>query len=60
MHKVMSKILETAGQCLKEEAESGTLMNHHSIHTLIVLNPDNTICGVIDSFSCLPGTRSYH
>lgn len=41
-------------------AEAGTLMNHHSIHTLIVLNPDNTICGIIDSFSCLPGTRSYH
>jgi len=41
-------------------AEAGTIMNNNSIHTLIVLNPDNTICGIIDSFSCLPGTRAYH
>ena len=40
--------------------DAGEKMNHHSIHSLIVLNDDNTVCGVIDSFSCLPGTRFYH
>ena len=58
--------------------EAGEKMNHHSIHTLIVMdtNPSSLPCGegqggvsnaassvvvgVIDSFSCLPGTRFYH
>ena len=40
--------------------EAGETMNHHSIHSLIVLDDDNKVCGVIDSFSCLPGTRFYH
>jgi arabinose-5-phosphate isomerase len=39
--------------------EAGEKMNHHSIHTLIVMDEDK-VCGVIDSFSCLPGTRFYH
>ncbi|MBQ7632281.1 MAG: KpsF/GutQ family sugar-phosphate isomerase [Paludibacteraceae bacterium] len=50
-------------------AEAGEKMNHHSIHTLIVVeeitnhqspitNP--RVVGVVDSFSCLPGTRFYH
>ena len=39
--------------------EAGEMMNHHSIHTLIVLD-DSRVCGIIDSFSCLPGTRFYH
>lgn len=39
--------------------EAGETMNHYSIHTLIVLD-DTRVCGIIDSFSCLPGTRFYH
>ena len=40
--------------------EAGEKMNHHSIHSLIVLDDASHVCGVIDSFSCLPGTRFYH
>jgi len=40
--------------------EAGETMNHYSIHSLIVLDNINRVCGVIDSFSCLPGTRFYH
>ena len=51
--------------------EAGEKMNHHSIHTLIVVdsNPSSlpskneqagVVVGVVDSFSCLPGTRFYH
>ena len=40
--------------------DAGEEMNHYSIHTLVVLNQDNSVCGIIDSFSCLPGTRFYH
>lgn len=40
--------------------EAGETMNHYSIHSLVVLNNDAKVCGVIDSFSCLPGTRFYH
>ena len=40
--------------------EAGEKMNHHSIHTLIVLDDEESVVGVIDSFSCLPGTRFYH
>jgi arabinose-5-phosphate isomerase len=39
--------------------EAGEKMNNHSIHTLIVVD-DTRVCGIIDSFSCLPGTRFYH
>lgn len=39
--------------------EAGETMNHYSIHTLIVLD-GTRVCGIIDSFSCLPGTRFYH
>jgi len=39
--------------------EAGETMNHYSIHSLIVVD-DNRVVGVIDSFSCLPGTRFYH
>ena len=39
--------------------DAGETMNHYSIHTLIVLD-DTRVCGIIDSFSCLPGTRFYH
>ncbi len=40
--------------------EAGETMNHYSIHSLVVLDNVNRVCGVIDSFSCLPGTRFYH
>lgn len=40
--------------------DAGEMMNHYSIHSLVVLNNDAKVCGVIDSFSCLPGTRFYH
>ena len=40
--------------------EAGETMNHYSIHSLVVLDDDTHVCGVIDSFSCLPGTRFYH
>lgn len=40
--------------------EAGETMNHHSIHTLVVVDDASHVCGVIDSFSCLPGTRFYH
>jgi len=40
--------------------DAGEEMNHYSIHTLIVLDENRRVVGVIDSFSCLPGTRFYH
>lgn len=40
--------------------EAGEEMNHYSIHTLVVLDDKEHVVGVIDSFSCLPGTRFYH
>lgn len=40
--------------------EAGETMNHYSIHTLVVVDNEGKVCGVIDSFSCLPGTRFYH
>lgn len=40
--------------------EAGEKMNHHSIHTLVVVDEALHVCGIIDSFSCLPGTRFYH
>ena len=46
--------------------EAGEKMNHHSIHTLVVVKPSavsgqpSEVVGVVDSFSCLPGTRFYH
>lgn len=55
---IMSKNPKTISKDAKI-VEAGETMNHHSIHTLIVLDEDR-VCGVIDSFSCLPGTRFYH
>ena len=48
--------------------DAGEKMNHHSIHTLVVVEEitndqspvTNKVVGIIDSFSCLPGTRFYH
>ena len=55
---IMSKNPKTISKDAKI-VEAGETMNHYSIHTLVVLDEDN-VCGVIDSFSCLPGTRFYH
>lgn len=40
--------------------DAGEEMNHYSIHSLVVLDDQDRVVGVIDSFSCLPGTRFYH
>lgn len=62
---IMSKNPKTISRSAKI-VEAGEKMNHHSIHTLIVLEEPSdvshqpSVCGVIDSFSCLPGTRFYH
>ena len=64
--EIMSKNPKTIGKDAKI-VEAGEMMNHHSIHTLIVLDSDQPsatgsqrVVGIIDSFSCLPGTRFYH
>lgn len=65
---IMSSTPKTISRSAKI-VEAGEKMNHHSIHTLIVLDeapvansqqPAAKVVGVIDSFSCLPGTRFYH
>lgn len=59
----VSEIMSRNPKTIHKDAkivEAGEMMNHHSIHTLVVLNNDNSVVGVIDSFSCLPGTRFYH
>lgn len=67
---IMSKSPKTISRSAKI-VEAGEKMNHHSIHTLIVVDevpiarshlqqPTAKVVGVIDSFSCLPGTRFYH
>ena len=67
---IMSKSPKTISRSAKI-VEAGEKMNHHSIHTLIVVDEPNDqmvndklvnphVVGVIDSFSCLPGTRFYH
>lgn len=56
---IMSKNPKTISRNAKI-VEAGETMNHHSIHTLVVMDADSKVCGIIDSFSCLPGTRFYH
>jgi arabinose-5-phosphate isomerase len=65
---IMSRNPKTISRSAKI-VEAGETMNHYSIHTLIVLDeepiansqqPTAKVVGVIDSFSCLPGTRFYH
>ena len=59
----VSAIMSTTPKTIGKEAkivEAGETMNHYSIHSLVVLNNSAKVCGVIDSFSCLPGTRFYH
>lgn len=63
---IMSKNPKTISRTAKI-VEAGEKMNHHSIHTLVVMSDQASavsgqpyVVGVIDSFSCLPGTRFYH
>lgn len=56
--QIMSKNPKTISKNAKI-VEAGETMNHYSIHTLVVMD-DTRVCGIIDSFSCLPGTRFYH
>lgn len=59
----VSAIMSTNPKTISRSAkivEAGETMNHHSIHTLVVLDDAAHVVGVIDSFSCLPGTRFYH
>ena len=63
---IMSKSPKTISRSAKI-VDAGEKMNHHSIHTLIVVSDQPSavsgqpsVVGVIDSFSCLPGTRFYH
>ena len=56
--EIMSRNPKTISKNAKI-VDAGETMNHYSIHTLIVLD-DTRVCGIIDSFSCLPVTRFYH
>ena len=58
----VSEIMSRNPKTINKDAkivEAGETMNHYSIHSLIVID-DTRVVGVIDSFSCLPGTRFYH
>lgn len=59
VHVIMSQNPKTISRNAKI-VEAGEKMNHYSIHTLVVLDEASQVCGIIDSFSCLPGTRFYH
>ena len=59
VEQIMSKNPKSISKDAKI-VEAGEEMNHYSIHTLIVVDNEGKVCGVIDSFSCLPGTRFYH
>lgn len=59
VEQIMSRNPKTINQNAKI-VEAGETMNHYSIHSLIVVDNNNRVVGVIDSFSCLPGTRFYH
>ncbi|MBQ4395322.1 MAG: KpsF/GutQ family sugar-phosphate isomerase [Paludibacteraceae bacterium] len=59
----VSEIMSTNPKTIGKDAkivEAGEKMNHHSIHALIVVDFNDHVAGVVDSFSCLPGTRFYH
>lgn len=65
VEEIMSKNPKTISRNAKI-VEAGETMNHHSIHTLVVVDEcpsvgcQPSVVGIIDSFSCLPGTRFYH
>ena len=56
--EIMSRNPKTISKDAKI-VEAGETMNHYSIHTLVVVDGAKVV-GIIDSFSCLPGTRFYH
>lgn len=59
----VSRIMTVNPKTIRANArivDAGEEMNHYSIHSLIVLDDNDHVVGVIDSFSCLPGTRFYH
>lgn len=59
----VAEIMSRNPKTISKEAkivEAGETMNHYSIHTLVVVDSAKHVCGIIDSFSCLPGTRFYH
>ena len=56
---IMAKQPKTINKNAKV-VEAGETMNHYSIHSLIVVDDNSHVVGVVDSFSCLPGTRFYH
>lgn len=59
----VAAIMSTQPKTIRDNAriyDAGEEMNHYSIHSLVVLNENNHVVGIIDSFSCLPGTRFYH
>ena len=59
----VSAIMSNNPKTINKDAkivEAGEKMNHYSIHTLVVVDDKKRVAGVIDSFSCLPGTRFYH
>lgn len=59
----VSEVMTRAPKTIAADAkivDAGEEMNHYSIHTLVVVDRDDKVVGVIDSFSCLPGTRFYH
>ena len=56
--EIMSRNPKTISKDAKI-VEAGETMNHYSIHTLVVMDGAKVV-GIIDSFSCLPGTRFYH
>lgn len=62
-HTPVSDIMAREPKTINQKAkivDAGEAMNHYSIHSLIVLDNNNHVVGVVDSFSCLPGTRFYH
>ena len=62
-HTPVSDIMAREPKTINQNAkivDAGEAMNHYSIHSLIVLDNNSHVVGVIDSFSCLPGTRFYH
>lgn len=59
VEEIMSRNPQTISKDAKI-VEAGEKMNHYSIHTLIVVEPSvvngqQSVVGVVDSFSCLPG-----
>ena len=49
-------IMSNAPKTIQETAklsQAETLMRKHNIHSLVVVNSDNKLVGVIDTFSCI-------